>query len=59
MDELDLLAMELEMAKGGKEPKGSANSQRGKEQAKTGKAPGKPASQQSPYGPKGGGGGKK
>jgi hypothetical protein len=42
----------VEMAKGGgKEPKGSANAQRGKETAKTGKAPGKPASQTSPKGP--------
>lgn len=43
-----------EMAKGGGDTKGNTNSQRGKEKAKEGKAPGKPASQQSPYGPKDG-----
>lgn len=44
----------VEMAKGGGESKQSSGSQRGKETAKTGKQPGKPASQTSPYGPKDG-----
>ena len=56
MDEMDLLAMELEMAKGGGESKGDQKNQAAKDKSKTGKAPGKPASQQSPHGPKGGGG---